>query len=521
MTKDISIQKRMKAINKWREQYNPLRGLTISRAVSLLEAAQRGEFADVQWACYFVEQTDPDLLALIERRTGALLEMEYDIRVAESTETRKIDDKLAADQAAALRAAYDKLDNLYEAIEHLDMALFRGFAHVQKWPGPDGAITHLEPLDQWNFVRDGMYGNWFFNPEARSVGASGMKPEDLIDPAGYLIRVCRRPVNRIGLLKFIRQNLSQKDWDAFIEIFGVPGGVVIGPANVPEEKEAAYKDAAEAVAEGASGYLPNGADIKWPDAVRGVSPFQQHLEFLQKQLILAGTGGLLTMLAEAGSGTLAGGAHSVTFQTIARADARKVSEIFQTQFDKPLLAALFPDEPVLAYFEIAAREEQDVGDIVEHALKLSQAGYQMDAAELSTKTGYALSLKTISTPGTSPAFPASIRGNSRSSARLTPVLLNRFTTPAGSSPALLSAALEQLARAEAADLRPLRDRLEIILTIEDDAALKTALDKFQRELPAYLLDINKSPAAAIVLENSFGAALLNGYLSAAQRRRVA
>jgi hypothetical protein len=456
--------------------------------------------------------------------------MEYDIRVAESTETRKIDDKLAADQAAALREGYEKLDNLYEAIEHLDMALFRGFAHVQKWPGPDGAITHLEPLDQWNFVRDGMYGNWFFNPEARSVGASGMKPEDLIDPAGYLIRVCRRPVNRIGLLKFIRQNLSQKDWDAFIEIFGVPGGVVIGPANVPEEKEPAYKEAAEAVAEGASGYLPNGADIKWPDAVRGVSPFQQHLEFLQKQLILAGTGGLLTMLAEAGSGTLAGGAHSETFQTIARSDARKVSEIFQTQFDKPLLAALFPDKPVLAYFQISAREEQDVGDIVEHALKLSQAGYQMDAAELSTKTGYALSLKPTSTPGTTPAFPASNRGNSRSSARLTPVLLNASTdrrlpitdnrSPI-TSQALLSAALEQLARAEAADLRPLRDRLEIILTIEDDAALKTALAKFQRELPAYLLDINRKPAAAIVLENSFAAALLNGYLSAAQRRRVA
>src|SRR5260370_40378808 len=39
---------------------------------------------------------------------------------------------LAEDQAAALRHAYDGLDNLREAIEFLALASFRGFSHLEK-----------------------------------------------------------------------------------------------------------------------------------------------------------------------------------------------------------------------------------------------------------------------------------------------------------------------------------------------------------------------------------------------------
>ena len=33
--------------DRWRQNYNPLRGLVVSKVVTLLEAGERGEFADL------------------------------------------------------------------------------------------------------------------------------------------------------------------------------------------------------------------------------------------------------------------------------------------------------------------------------------------------------------------------------------------------------------------------------------------------------------------------------------------
>ena len=65
---------------KWRDQLNPLRGLTIKRAVTLLEQAQRGIMADYQWTCRLMERRFPDLSALISRRISALMEMDWEIK---------------------------------------------------------------------------------------------------------------------------------------------------------------------------------------------------------------------------------------------------------------------------------------------------------------------------------------------------------------------------------------------------------------------------------------------------------
>jgi hypothetical protein len=430
-----NIGSRIKAFNRWRERYNPLRNLGISRAVVLLEQWQRGEFADPAWVYYFVEGTDPDLFALVERRTSALLELDWGVKSVALRKPRidlglqeekpdpahgdaggrggggeswrlaggqgrqtgnlkpegvRIDATLAAEQGECLREAYEGIDNLYEAIEHLSMSAFRGFAHCEKYRTADGDVHHLELVDQWNVCRDLLRGPWRYNPDALSTTYAALGPAMDINPAHFLIRETRRHIDRLGLVKFIRSNLSQKDWDAFIEIYGIPGGVVTGPQNVPPGKEREYESAAQSIAEGGSGYLPHGSSYVPNQGPRGSQPFLAHLDFLTRKLILAGTGGLLTMLAEPGSGTLAGNAHQDTFETIARAEARRISEIFQKQLDCELLDARFPGRPHLVYFEIAANNEIDPEKICGHALKLRQAGYRIDIAQLSEKTGYTL-----------------------------------------------------------------------------------------------------------------------------------
>jgi len=94
------------------------------------------------------------------------------------------------------------------------------------------------------------------------------------------------------------------------------------------------------------------------------------------------------MLKEAGSGTLAGGAHSETFMQIARADAVSLSAVLQRDIDGPLLAEAFPGQPALAYFEFSPVASDQTRQVVSDAVALAKAGLKVDAAEVAEKTGY-------------------------------------------------------------------------------------------------------------------------------------
>lgn len=500
MTTIANIHRQVEAANRWRDGYNPLRGLTLARAVALQEAYNRGEMADLQWLYYHIEQADPDLLALVERRVSALLELDWNIKMIPPDRRTDYDADLAAAQAAALRAEYERKQNLYEAIEHLAMAAFRGFAVIE----PQGNLFAC--FDSWNVVRDGFAGAWKYNPEAKSCGFAGLPNENLFDENVCIVRTVRRRINYYGLYKFIRANLSSKDWDAFIEIYGLPGTVVIMPDNVPADKTEEYKTAAEDVAEGASGALPYGSDVKFSDNPRGVNPFRDHMQYLREQLVLAGTGGLLTMLSmPTGIGEGASGEHGDAFAQIARAEARRISETFQKQFDARILARDFPGRPALAYFELAAREAVKTGDIIAHAQLLAQAGYQIDAAELAEKTGYKLTLK--------PAAPAAPAG-----AGYAPYA-NRDTEQIIANRAVEIAA--QAVGVDAAWLAPVADLLAELARKAEDKALSDAdfldfLEQAAKRLPE-LFDAMDHDALAAALEKAMGHGIVGGIKSILNR----
>jgi phage gp29-like protein len=141
--------------------------------------------------------------------------------------------------------------------------------------------------------------------------------------------------------------------------------------------------------------------------------FRSFLDYQDQLIVLAATGGKLTMLAESGSGTLAGNAHADTFAQIARNEAATISETFQSQIDSPALEAAFPDRPALAYFELAFRSEPDSSTVITQALQLSQAGYSIAASELSEKTGYTLSDRPQVAPPTYPSQSFQMSNRSR------------------------------------------------------------------------------------------------------------
>ena len=260
------------------------------------------------------------------------------------------------------------------------------------------AITpdELVVVQPWNVQRDGCTGGWRFNPGAQDCGWEALGPEMDMRPEEHVTREVERPVGAVALVKWLRSNLSEKDWDAFIEVYGLPAWLIVGPPNIPEDKVDAYQTAAEKIARGGSGYLPNGSSAQCADSPRAGAPFGDRLRYLNEMLVIAGTGGMLTMLAESGSGTLAGNAHADAFATLARMDAADISECFQRQFDRRALEAvglLAPGERAKAWFTLDFKSEPDVGETVQQIQGLSSAGYEVDPAQVAELTGYRVTRK--------------------------------------------------------------------------------------------------------------------------------
>ena len=96
----------------WRDAYNPLRGLNLSRLVALQEAGERGQYADLQWLYYYMERSDAMIHSVIQRRRAALLSLDWDIRIVSQAQ----DNPLAEEQADFLRLVYDNIGNFREAV---------------------------------------------------------------------------------------------------------------------------------------------------------------------------------------------------------------------------------------------------------------------------------------------------------------------------------------------------------------------------------------------------------------------
>jgi hypothetical protein len=382
--------------NHWREYYNPLRGLDLPRARALYDNARRGLNAELQNVYREMEQLYPTLIALKARRTAQLIRRQFKAKTIDPKGFPEGANQSMADaQAACLREAYAAIDNKREVVRNMMRGFFRGYVHLEKCyanPGTaDLTVNHLEFVEQWHWTRKSMYSGWEYVAAATQTNV-GVP----IDPDQFVIFEQPVALDRIALTLWIRANLCEKDWDAFIEIYGIPHWIVMMPPNVPKEKEAEYLAAARTIAEGGSGALPNGSEAKTASAeTGGNNVFRPRLDWIQEQLVLLGTGGRLTMLtAPTGLGKGSTDEHADAFNEIGDMDADEISECFQRQYDKQILEREFPGEPILAKTQLVEPHETDVTKVVADVLSLSQAGYQTLCEQITEKTGYKVTLKT-------------------------------------------------------------------------------------------------------------------------------
>lgn len=494
---------------KWFEQTNPLRNLTVDRAASIYDWARQGNYADLHWLYNEIEQAFPVLFVCAERRASSLAQLDWLIRKADDKRSgRKWDDVLATEQQAFLAEAFGACESLYDGLDRLGTAFFRGFAHCRPEFSADlTALDALVPLDGWNFCRD-FAGRWYWNPEASRAVPESFAPV----PDGELCSLSvSRHIDYPALNVSIRQALGEKKYGQFLEAYGVPPCMIIMPEFANKTEEDAYMAAAAKVAAGGSGALPYGSTVSYANEARGTNPFTEYFAHQERLIVLMATGGLLTSLAESGSGTLAGGAHQKSFDAIVARDSRFVAQAVNRSAAKRLLAARFPGRPALAYFDFETDPPPGSAEILDDAAKAVTAGYRIARADLEERTGYTLE----DVPASSPSTPPSSFSTQPST------FLNKAAELLSDAKGnrLADASREAVLKALDADLQPLRDRIATALQAPDDK-LQGELDKVLADIPAVFAQASASGQLDKALEETLTAALFNGFASEAAKRKL-
>lgn len=360
------------------ERINPLWGLSIRESQMIYDTARNGNYARIQYIYSQIEKTDSVLLMCVDRRSSALLSLGWKI-----VPNKGVNDEQAKEQTRIAEMFLNGIDNFSEAIEHLGLSFFRGFAHCSPVLDAFGWCKHIDCLNSWNFAQSPITKRWYWNAEAMDSLAIEQLP---LIPEGELISVVRpRAIDYPALPIYIRKTLAERDWGRFLERYGIPPCVITMPQGATREQEEEYREAAEAVAEALNGTLPFGSQVSFASEARGQDPFSAFLEYQQKQVVLLATGGTLTSLSEAGSGTLAGNAQMDVWKEIVARDASVIGEALDKGLVQPFLKKHFGTS--LIHFEIGKDEEQTAGEVLDLAGKLVQAGYRADKEWIAEKTG--------------------------------------------------------------------------------------------------------------------------------------
>jgi phage gp29-like protein len=369
--------------------WNPLRGLTLNRVLYLLEAAETGYLADLTWLYQYIERREPITTTLAERRDAALTKCRWAI-VREEEVVKRVngDPVLADEQVAFLNEVFGKIGNLNEAWRWLGSAAFRGFAHLEKHYDASGAVEHLQPVPQWFFGLMFPRHHYCYNESAQN--STRGHP---IEEAHWIVRECERHIDELAAIYYVGRNMTWKDWSLYVSRHGVPN-IFLEVAKEAAATDADYARMATTLRQFVSagkGVLPPGVK---PTLFGGGSsaentPFPGYMDYIDRMLVMRGTGGKLTMLSEpTGIGQGATDAHEAVFDEIASAEATAIAEILHKDIGEPALTDAFPGLPQLARFSIARPMSANVRETAEGLLALKRAGWSVSRAKAVEMLGF-------------------------------------------------------------------------------------------------------------------------------------
>jgi len=369
--------------------WNPLRGLTLNRVLTLLESAETGYLADLTWLYRYVEKREPITTTLAERRESALARCRWAVVKEEEVVKRVNGDPVLVDeQTAFLNDLFGKIDNLNAAWRWLGSAAFRGYAHLEKHYDAAGNVVHLEPVPQWFFGLMFPRHQYCYNADAQNSTHG-----DPIEERHWIIRECERHIDELAAILYVGRNMSWKDWQLYVSRHGVPN-IFLEVAKEAAATDADYARLAGTLRQFVSagkGVLPPGVKANLFGAGQGAekTPFPGFMDYIDRMLVLRGTGGKLTMLSEAtGIGQGATTAHEAVFDEIASAEASAIAELLHKAIGEPALSRAFPGQPQLVRFSIARPLSSNLKETADGLLALKRAGWAVSRAKAVEMLGF-------------------------------------------------------------------------------------------------------------------------------------
>ncbi len=354
-----------------REQRNELPWLTPQRAVELYEAWRRGELADVQRVWEQLEETDDTLMTVLDKRQRALADMPWAIL----TDAEAIGDdadraRKAELQQTYLRTVFNAVENLEDALVHLGMADFRGVAALEI----TGNMQRMrwEVIEPWCLARPARRGPWMYNAKA-DVTFSSLEE---MEKERIIVREAR-PIDLACMFLIVDKMHAVHGWDAFLDVYGNPSIFLELPPATGEQMAKVYDALAKRIIGDGRGTVPNGSKFQTVETRQNnCDSFEKRAKWCQDAIITVATGGLLTITTESGSGTLAGSAHTDSFENLVAGSAASISATINRQFTRRLLAAAFPEDPPLAYFSLASEPADERMQLAQLLATLKTAGWQ-------------------------------------------------------------------------------------------------------------------------------------------------
>lgn len=327
---------------------NPLSGLNPAKVRRLYELYREGKYADVQLAWDALEEYDDMLGTVLERRQSALGEMEWDVLIdARAVGEDAAMQELAEAQQDFITRRLRGVENLSDAIKWLGMANFRRYSALEVFSMGSG--ERWLPIHHWLLCRPALEGAWCYN-EAAETSCTRVEP---IDMSAVILREVARPIDLVAMFLISAKEAAIDGWDSFLEVFGNPALFFKMPPGTSDERRDEYASIIKEISSDGAGVYPDGGEIHTVEtSAANADAFSSRAEWCDKALVRRATGGLLTVLAESGSGTLAGSAHMEAFRQIAANDAISIAECINRQYVRRRLAAQFPGEPVLVYFTL-------------------------------------------------------------------------------------------------------------------------------------------------------------------------
>lgn len=365
---------------------NPLRGLNSKDVESILDMSRRGFISRLALIYSILESSDINVSTILTRRESALVGCDWEIR---KRKAKDADENLAKEQQDFLTEQFSVAEDsgtLIDAIKALQLATFRGLAVVEPRYTRNGLYDFV-CYDTWNFAIDPATKRVYWNPKATDYSNfSALK--DVTD-TNLVIGLNERPVDGLALPVYIRSEFGEDSWSRLVARRGLPNCYIIAPP-LNETKISDFAAAAKKVADGGSGALPNGTQVVTEKTDPGNhQAFDLFLEHQQKRIILAGTGGILGSLAEAtGLGSGVSNAHMETWREIVKSDAFKISNWLSNKVANKLLDWKFPGQKHLAYFSIDTATPKTSTEVLDCAVKATQAGYRIDTEQLAEMTGF-------------------------------------------------------------------------------------------------------------------------------------